>query len=65
MPPNKATNESIKPLGGSTNSKDNERTIMTVTLVTMMGTTRSIVVTVITTVLVMVHSVVMEVGAAL
>ena len=46
--------------------KTNERTIMTVTLVTMMGTTQSIVVTmmVIMIVLVMVHSVVMGVVVA-
>ena len=46
--------------------KTNERTIMTVTLVTMMGTTQSIVVTmmVLMTVLVMVHSVVMGVVVA-
>ena len=65
----------IKPLmevlnhqGAAQIPKTNERTIMTVTLVTMMGTTRSIVVTVtmmvIATVLVMVHSVVMGVGVA-
>ena len=55
-------------LGAVQIPKTNERIIMTVTLVTIMGTTQSIVVTVtmmvIATVLVMVHSVVMGVGAA-